>query len=135
MGRNIFVRSFFPPSGAQCSVALPMAPQIYWYGTPLNFVHNEQTVTDQLLISNAGSFLKLLAGRTWVVLVNYETLPKAQRTRGLSSSYQSNSFRSYHKFKHKILINFHLQNLDLESTSQPNISISNKFKIQNLDQT
>ena len=30
-----------------------------------------------------------------------ETLPKAQRTRGLSSSYQSNYLRSYHKFKHK----------------------------------
>ena len=30
-----------------------------------------------------------------------ETLPKAQRTRGLSSSYQSNFLRPYHKFKHK----------------------------------
>ena len=30
-----------------------------------------------------------------------QTLPKAQRTRGLSSSYQSNILRSYHKFKHK----------------------------------
>jgi len=30
-----------------------------------------------------------------------KTLPKAQRTRGLSSSYQSNILRSYHKFKHK----------------------------------
>ena len=30
-----------------------------------------------------------------------QTLPKAQRTRGLSSSYQSNYLRSYHKFKHK----------------------------------
>ena len=30
-----------------------------------------------------------------------KTLPKAQRTRGLSSSYQSNFFRSYHKFLHK----------------------------------
>ena len=27
--------------------------------------------------------------------------PKAQRTRGLSSAYQSNLFRSYHKFLHK----------------------------------
>ena len=31
----------------------------------------------------------------------YKTLPKAQRTRGLSSSYQSNFFRSYHKFLQK----------------------------------
>ena len=30
-----------------------------------------------------------------------QTLPKAQRTRGLSSSYQSNYLRSYQKFKHK----------------------------------
>ena len=30
-----------------------------------------------------------------------ETLPKAQRTRGLSSSCQSNFLKSYHKFKHK----------------------------------
>ena len=33
--------------------------------------------------------------------VQKKTLPKAQRTRGLSSSYQSNFLRSYHKFKHK----------------------------------
>ena len=26
--------AMFSPSGAQCSVAMPMAPQIYWYGTP-----------------------------------------------------------------------------------------------------
>ena len=32
---------------------------------------------------------------------NNETLPKAQRTRGLSSAYQSNLFRSYHKLKNK----------------------------------
>ena len=31
----------------------------------------------------------------------YKTLPKAQRTRGLSSSYQCNFLRSYHKFEHK----------------------------------
>ena len=30
-----------------------------------------------------------------------KTLPKAQRTRGSSSSYQSNYLRSYQKFKHK----------------------------------
>ena len=37
----------------------------------------------------------------------------------------------------KILINLHLQNLDQASTSksQPNISISTKLKIQNIDQT
>ena len=37
----------------------------------------------------------------------------------------------------KILINFHLQNLDQASTSKskPNISLSIKLKLQNLDQT
>ena len=32
---------------------------------------------------------------------SYTTLPKAQQPRGLSSAYQSNLFRSYHKFKHQ----------------------------------
>ena len=32
---------------------------------------------------------------------DFQTLPKAQRTRGLSSSCQSNFFRSHRKFKHK----------------------------------
>ena len=35
-----------------------------------------------------------------------KTLPKAQRTRGLSSSYQSYFFRSYHKFLPKSWSNF-----------------------------
>ena len=30
-----------------------------------------------------------------------KTLPKAQRTLGLRSGYQSNFFRSYHKYLHK----------------------------------
>ena len=36
-----------------------------------------------------------------VTISFFQTLPKVQRTRGLSSSYQSYFFRSYHKFKHK----------------------------------
>ena len=35
-----------------------------------------------------------------------ETLPKAQRTRGLSSSCQSDFLSSYHKFKHKSWSNY-----------------------------
>ena len=35
-----------------------------------------------------------------------KTLPKAQRTRGLSSSCQSNFLESYYKFKHKSWSNF-----------------------------
>ena len=35
------------------------------------------------------------------ILLSKKTLPKAQRTRGLSSSYQSNFFRSYHRFLNK----------------------------------
>ena len=34
-------------------------------------------------------------------MVFLKTSLKAQHTRGLSSAYQSNLFRSYHKFKHK----------------------------------
>ena len=66
-----------------------------------------------------------------------KTLPKAQRTQGLSSAYQSYLFRSYHKMNTQILIKFYLRNLDQASNSksQPNISISTKLKIQNLVQT
>ena len=39
--------------------------------------------------------------RLLTTLIIIKTLPKAQRTRGLSSTYQSNFFGSYHKFKHK----------------------------------
>ena len=39
--------------------------------------------------------------RSVVKPVIVKTLPKAQRTRGLSSAYQSNFFRSFHKFKDK----------------------------------
>ena len=57
-------------------------------------------------------------------------MPKAQQTRGLSSAYQSNFFRSCHKFLHKSFFKFLLQNLDeaFTSKSQPNISISTKSK-------
>ena len=50
-----------------------------------------------------------------------ETLPKAQRMRGLSSAYQSNFFRSYHKFLHKSWSNI--------------FRISTKHQLQNLNQT
>ena len=64
---------------------------------------------------------------------NKETLPKAQRTRGLRSAYQSNLLRSYHKFKRNTWSNFifristkqQLQNLDQISASGPKL----KFKI------
>ena len=50
-----------------------------------------------------------------------ETLPKAQRTRGLSSPYQSNFFRSYHKFLRKSWSNI--------------FRISTKHQLQNINQT
>ena len=61
-----------------------------------------------------------------------KTLPKAQRTRGLSSSYQSNLLRSYHNFT------------NLDQISSPESRLKNQFlnqtsaspiKIQNLDPT
>ena len=65
-----------------------------------------------------------------------KTLPKAKRTRGLSSAYQNN-FLCHIKDFAQILIKFHLQNIDQASTSksQPNNSLSIKLKLQNLDQT
>ena len=57
-----------------------------------------------------------------------KTLPKAQRTRGLSS---------YHKFKHKSWSNFIFRiSTKHQLQLQPNISISTKssIKLQNLDQ-
>ena len=53
---------------------------------------------------------------------NQKTLPKAQRTGGLSSGYQSNSFLSYHKFLNKPWSDFIF-------------IISTKQQLQNLTQT
>ena len=81
-----------------------------------------------------------------------KTLPKAQRTKGLSSAYQSNLFRSYHRFKHKSWSNFtfristkHQQNLNQTSVfplnlnfkilTKPSLRISNKINLHNLNQT
>ena len=64
----------------------------------------------------------------WRFLHIIQTLPKAQRTRGLSSAYQSNFIS---QVLSQILIK-HLQNLDLAPTSksQPNIGISTKLKLK-----
>ena len=48
-------------------------------------------------------------------------LPKARRTRGLSSANQSNFFRSYHKFLHKFWSNI--------------FRISTKHQLKNLNWT
>ena len=62
-----------------------------------------------------------------------KTLPKAQRTQGLSSAYQSDFFlKVISQAQTPILIKFHLQNLD--QASQPNISNSSKLRIKNIDQ-
>ena len=62
-------------------------------------------------VSEKGS--DLILGYVGVIEEKEETLQKAQRTRGLSSAYQSNLFRSYHiiaQVQTQILIKFHLQN-------------------------
>ena len=56
-----------------------------------------------------------------------KTLPKAQRTRALSSSCQSNINLDH--------ISSSESRLSINKKPQPNISISTKLKIQNLDQT
>ena len=80
----------------------------------------------------------------WNAKVPYvkKTLPKAQRTRGLSSTYQINFFGSYHKFKHKSWSNIfristlhQLQNLNQTSPFRQNLNLKILTKPnQNLDQ-
>ena len=78
-----------------------------------------------------------------------QTLPKAQRTRGLSSSYQSNFLRSYHKFEHNSWSNFIFRistknQLLNQTTASPinlkfninfNFITSKKHQRQNAEQT
>ena len=61
-----------------------------------------------------------------------KTLQKAQRTRGLSSSFQSNLL-GYSQVQTQILIKLHLQNLDpaFTSKSELNITSSTKLGIRN----
>ena len=71
-----------------------------------------------------------------------KTLPKAQRTQGLSSTYQINFFGSYDKFKHKSWSNIfristlhQLQNLNQTSPFRQNLNLKILTKTnQNLDQ-
>ena len=81
-----------------------------------------------------------------------QTLPKAQRTRGLSFTYQSNFFGSYHKFSDKSWSDFiftistkqQLQlfnkisaiqlNLDFKILTKCTFRISTKKKLHNLNQ-
>ena len=57
-----------------------------------------------------------------------KTLPKAQRTRGLSSAYQSNFSKSYHKF-------FRSYHKFLNKSWSDIFRILTKNQLQNLDQT
>ena len=59
----------------------------------------------------------------FTMVTESKTLPKAQRTRGLSSAYQSNFFRSYHKFLHK------------SSKSRPSTNFKISTKHQHLNKT
>ena len=80
----------------------------------------------------------IATGQTDNTQVN-KTLPKAQRTRGLSSAYQSN------KFLHKSWSNSKIQNLNQTSAFRPNFNFKiltkhqlhnlNKPQQQNTDQT
>ena len=59
----------------------------------------------------------------------FKTLPKAQQTRGLSSGYQSNFFRSFHKFSKKILITFHLHLLSSNFNQISALRLNLNFEI------
>ena len=78
--------------------------------------------------------------------LNIKTLPKAQWTRGLSSGYQSNFFRSFHNFSKKSwtyiifiistkqqLQQFRL-NLNFKIFTKCSFSISTKNNLYNLNQ-
>ena len=81
----------------------------------------------------------------------YKTLPKAHRTRGLSSSYQSYFLRSYHKFKHKYWIKIKIRistkhqllrktsaspiNLKSKILTKPSFRISTKIQLHHLYKT
>ena len=78
----------------------------------------------------------------YVVLVIFQTLPKAQRTRGLSSFCQSKFLRAYHKFKHKSTSTKNLnqtsaspQNLKFKILTKPSFRISTKIQLHNLYKT
>ena len=76
-----------------------------------------------------------------------KTLPKAQRTRGLSPSCQSNFLRSYHKFKHKSWAHFifripskhqlkiSTKHQHLHILTKPSFGISTKTQLHNLYKT
>ena len=76
-----------------------------------------------------------------------KTLPRAQRTRGLSSAYQSNLYRSYHKFKHKSWAHFifriqskhqlkiSTKHQHLHILTKPSFGISTKIQLHNLYKT
>ena len=102
-----FVSSFFPsnPVGPASQLALQVCLHVVSIRCSFNHFQIFQTLDSD----NNGflSFKEFVLGLN--VTANgtrYKTLPKAQRTRGLSSSYQSNFLRSYHKFKHKFWSHF-----------------------------
>ena len=83
-----------------------------------------------------------------IMALYYVTLPKAQRTRGLSSAYQ---FNSYHEFLHKSWSNiFRIstkhqlqslnqisafrQNVNLKILTKPSFTISTKIELHNHNQ-
>ena len=86
----------------------------------LHIGHQMGRVHGWVIFSTAGALVVIsVQGRG---LYYFQTLPKAQRTRGLSSFCQSKFLRSYHKFKHK---SASTKNLNQTSASPQNL----KFKI------
>ena len=70
----------------------------------LIIINLEGAGADQLSLHHVGQEEHLgpeITRLNVIIIQKNETLPKAQRTRGLSSSCQSNFLKSYQKFKHK----------------------------------
>ena len=125
---------------------LPDVKNIYIILTPYNVPKCLTFISYQGVRSSTetASTYRAFSGmspHTWGEIAVTKTLPKAQRTQGLSSTYQSNFFGSYHKFKHKSWSNIfristlhQLQNLNQTSPFWQNLNLKILTKQnQNLD--
>ena len=123
---------------------------VFWTPSLNIFVKDPfKVISLGLWVPELSAFTKVIA---FTKSLQLQTLPKAQRTRGMSSGYQSSFFRSYHKFSNKSRSDFifilptkqQLQNLNPISAFQlnlnfkiltkPSFRISTKNNLHNLSQ-
>ena len=118
----------------------PEWPFEYWEGT---ISHNVKVKVDKFVRRSLGTSVEMVnfEGRIENAAISVEegegggggkankkTLPKAQWTRGLSSGYQRNFFRWFHKFSIKSW-SYVIFIISTKQQLQPNISVSTKLKL------